>query len=408
MSGPPSGIPAISAELWDSLIPIDADAADSEPDPTPTVVTTVPTTTTPSTPAASYQHYQPYSHYQHQPQPTFQSYQQYAPPQQNMARQAIANAQQANAGGFDTADVATLNDAIGSAGVDLRAEEESLQRSHQQPQSYGFSEDRSRKQPAKPYFDVAFLGSTMRTIASRHKVNSGVPEDCVNYLALALRARLQDLVTGMIDAARHRTSAQFDRPASLYEDGTAAWGILVRSDVAKQLAALEKVERDEEERLREVRERRDKAITDALTALLNGEDNVRIEIPGDDEMDVDGGARRRPKKQKAAVVSEEVGRKMTNAAANRAAGLTGKYTWLTMGNGAPRLRPVGAAAAAPPAEGATPPPRPYKPSNAVTAVPPPLPPDADHRTAITIRDAMFVIEKERGHGGGRGAARGWT
>lgn len=37
-----------------------------------------------------------------------------------MARQAIANSQQANAGAFDTADVATLNDAIGSAGVDLR------------------------------------------------------------------------------------------------------------------------------------------------------------------------------------------------------------------------------------------------------------------------------------------------
>ncbi|KAJ7248241.1 transcription initiation factor TFIID component TAF4 [Mycena haematopus] len=309
-----------------------------------------------------------------------------------MARQAIANSQQANAGAFDTADVATLNDAIGSAGVDLRAEEESLQRTHQQPQSFGAFEDRSRKQPARPNFDVSFLGSTMRTIASRHKV-TGVPEDCVNYLALALRARLQDLVTSMIDAARHRTSAQFDRPASLYEDGSATWGILVRSDVAKQLAALEKVEREEEAWVREARERLDDAITTAVTAALNGED-ARLEIPGNDAMDVDSGARPRPRKR---AVSEEVGRKMTNAAANHAAGITGKYAWLTSASG-PR----------PNSTGATLPPRPYKPSNAVTANPPPLPPDVDQRMRITLRDSMFVIEKERGHGGGRGAARGWT
>jgi hypothetical protein len=74
-----------------------------------------------SRPAASYQHYQGYSHYQQQP--AYQTYQQYAAPppqQQNMARQAIANSQHANAGALDTADVATLNDALGSAGVDLR------------------------------------------------------------------------------------------------------------------------------------------------------------------------------------------------------------------------------------------------------------------------------------------------
>ncbi|KAJ6551689.1 transcription initiation factor TFIID component TAF4 [Mycena capillaripes] len=298
-----------------------------------------------------------------------------------MARQAIANSQNANAGALDTADVATLNDALGSAGVDLRAEEESLQRSHEQPQSFRPYEDRSRKQPARPNFDVNFVGATMRTIASHHKVTAGVPEECVNYLALALRARLQDLVTAMIDAARHRTSAQFDRPASLYDDGSATWGILVRSDVAKQLAALEKAEREEEIRLRDVRERREQAITAALTAVLNGED-AHLEMPEDDDMD--GGARRRQKKK---AVSEEVGRKMANAAANRAAGIVGKYAWLTSGSG-PRPKPVSQA-------GAAPPPRPYKSSKRA-------------RMPITIRDAMFVIEKERGHGGGRGAARGWT
>ncbi|KAJ6475702.1 transcription initiation factor TFIID component TAF4 family-domain-containing protein [Mycena vitilis] len=363
MSLPP---PAISADLWDSC------------------------------------HYQAYSHYQqpsYQPQQsTFQTYQQYAAaaPQQTMARQAISNSHQSHqssAGALDTADVATLNDALGSAGVDLRAEEETLQRSHDQPQSFRPYEDRSKKQPARPNFDVNFLGTSMRSIASHHKVAT-VPEECVNYLALALRARLQDLVTGTIDAARHRTSAQFDRPASLYDDGSAAWGLLVRSDVAKQLSALEKVEREEEIRLREVRERREQAITAALTALLDGED-VHVDIPQDDDMD--GGARRRQKKK---AVSEEVGRKMANAAANRAAGITGKYAWLTSSNGA-RPKPAGS-----PTAGVTSPLRPYESSGRAPAPPPP--PDADQRMPITLRDAMFVIEKERGHGGGRGAARGWT
>ncbi|KAJ7078486.1 transcription initiation factor TFIID component TAF4 [Mycena epipterygia] len=339
-----------------------------------------------------------------------------------MARAAIANLQAAaaqknanatnaanaaNSGALDTADVATLNDALGSAGVDLRAEEESLQRSQDQPQPFRVFEDRSRKQPARPNFDVAFLASTMRTVAAQHKV-SAIPDDCVNYLALALRARLQDLVTGMIDVARHRTNTQFDRPASLYEDGSATWGILVRSDVAKQLAALEKVEREEETRLRQAREKREQVITAALTAALAGEDQP-VEIPADDDDDMDGGARKRRKK---AAVSEETGRKMANAAASRAAGLTGKYAWLTTSH-AGRPQAAGAASAA----GATPPPpppregsgwaRPYKPTKREPS-PPPLPPDADQRMPITIRDAMFVIEKERGHGGGRGAARGWT
>jgi hypothetical protein len=36
-------------------------------------------------------------------------------------------------------------------------------------------------------------------------------------LALALRARLQDLITAMVFAAQHRTDTQFDHPVSLYE-----------------------------------------------------------------------------------------------------------------------------------------------------------------------------------------------
>ena len=34
--------------------------------------------------------------------------------------------------------------------------------------------------------------------------------------------------------------------------------------------------------------------------------------------------------------------------------------------------------------------------------------DADGRLAITLADAVFVVNNEKGHGGGRGSARGWT
>ncbi|EGN94990.1 hypothetical protein SERLA73DRAFT_187265 [Serpula lacrymans var. lacrymans S7.3] len=220
----------------------------------------------------------PYSHYQsytsHYAQAAYAHYHQYTPhpvtqtqPQQPiMARQntttpAIAsapanNTQSSSNNAIDTADIATLNDALGSAGVDLRAEEETLQKSYEQHQTYRPYEDRSRKQPLNPSIDSRFLGATMRTIGTQHKVTK-VPEESVNYLALALRARLQDLITSMIAASHHRTDTQFDRPASLYDDNTPMWSILVRGDVAKQLAALEKAEREEEMKVR--RERKERA-----------------------------------------------------------------------------------------------------------------------------------------------------
>ena len=34
--------------------------------------------------------------------------------------------------------------------------------------------------------------------------------------------------------------------------------------------------------------------------------------------------------------------------------------------------------------------------------------EEDTRRVVTLRDALFVVEKERGHGAGRGAAHGWV
>ncbi|THH12486.1 hypothetical protein EW146_g7651, partial [Bondarzewia mesenterica] len=184
-----------------------------------------------------------YYQYQHYPQASYGHYQPYIPPppaaQPQPSQPAIQRQQpaqpQPTTSQLDTADVATLNDALGSAGVDLRAEEETLQRTADQHQTYRPYEDRSHKQPTKPNFETRFLGPTMRSIGTKHKITK-VPDDAVNYVALALRARLQDLVEAMIAASEHRTDTQFDRPASLYEDGTTPmWSVAVRRDVAKQL-----------------------------------------------------------------------------------------------------------------------------------------------------------------------------
>ena len=296
----------------------------------------------------------------------------------------------------------------------------------------------------------------MRTIGTQHKVTR-IPDESVNYLALALRARLQDLVTAMIAASHHRTDTQFDRPASLYEDGSPMWSIVVRSDVAKQLAALEKIEREEEIKIRKERKERAEmtaAHAAALQAQANGMGGSHsMDMGGIGMDDSDGGAKKKRKKDGPGVtarnMSEDVRKKMSNAVATQAAGLGGKYSWMTAANtstpqkaakpavttpmaaipsAAPSVATTGvtttpaatttvpaassssaattAAAAAAAASSSWA--RPYVPTKKSSLATTQTSTEEDTRASVTMRDAMFVIEKERGHGGGRGAARGWV
>ncbi|KAF6741212.1 transcription initiation factor TFIID component TAF4 family-domain-containing protein [Ephemerocybe angulata] len=358
------------------------------------------------------------------------------------ATATAAAAAAANNNSLDTSDLATLNDALGSAGVDLRAEEESLQRhdlhfpSHLQTNTSIYLqnrqyEDRSRKQSPKPAFNTQTLGATMRTIGAEYKVTR-IPEDAVNYMALALRARMQDLVTAMIEAGRYRKEAQFDRPASMYEGGgeeTAMWSIVVRSDVAKQLAVLERVEREDELRIRRERKERQEMTaqhTANLVAQANGAGMVGIESGGNGGMgggmggggmDEEGGAPKKKKKKDgpgvtARNLSEDVRKKMSNAVATQAAGL-GKYSWMTAGAGsAPAVKkaatPAGTGAGAGGSSWAKPyVPKKPQPEKTPTAATTPTTEEEPGKVTVTMRDAVFVLEKERGHGGGRGSARGW-
>jgi hypothetical protein len=303
-------------------------------------------------------------------------------------------------------------------------------------------EDRSRKQPIKPAFNTVNLGTTMRTIGTEHKVTR-IPEDSINYMALALKARLQDLIEAMIEASRYRKEAQFDRPANFYESlqpgatqgETPMWSIMVRSDVAKQLAVLERIEREDETRIRrERKERLELQTQHAASLAAQADGGAMMGITGTGGavgvMGMSNGMGamedEQPKKKKkkdgpgvtARNLSEDVRKKMSNAVATQAAGL-GKYSWMTASASTPAPKKAAAAstpgananggAGGGPSAWARPyvPKKPQQAQPATTGTEIEEPKEDPSKITVTMRDAMFVIEKERGHGAGKGAARGW-
>lgn len=215
----------------------------------------------------------------------------------------------------------------------------------------------------------------------------------------------------------------------MYSDGTTPmWSTIVRRDVQKQLMALERVEREEEARIR--RERRERLENGFVTAPENA--------------DEDSAAGKKRKRQKemgpgvtARTMNEETRKRMMDDAASRAIGGTGKqkYGWMTAGAAAAATTPAKklgtsspstptAGSPVPNGVGGTPTSGTYTPAAAKA---PPLQSsggwararfptygtaasvtEQDEARTITKRDVDFAIEKERGHGGGRGSARGWT
>ncbi|KAJ7150284.1 transcription initiation factor TFIID component TAF4 family-domain-containing protein [Mycena filopes] len=388
---------------WDSLIPIDPVLQQSQPAPTPP----------PPTPYSSYTAY----NQQYQQQPAYHAYQQQQAAQQAQQQQHYAAPTPARQ---DSTNVATLNDAVGSAGVDLRAEEEKLRSTTTQStaSSSRVRLDRSRTQPLNPNFDIELLKPRLAEIAAHHKLAGGIPEDTANYVALALRTRLESIVRQMSVAARHRTDTQFDRPAAVYAESLPMWSLVVRSDVAKQAVMLERVEREEENRVR--RERKERTdMTTAHAAALAAQSGGG---GGGMDYDEEDGGKRKKKKDGPGVtarnMSEDVRKKMSNAVASQAAGLTSKYSWMTAGNAAAAAaKPVAAKTSTTTTTPSSTPALPSTGGWARAYVPPkktdapapaPEPVEEDTRIEITIRDAQFVVEKERGHGGGRGSGKGWT
>jgi hypothetical protein len=208
----------------------------------------------------------------------------------------------------------------------------------------------------------------------------------------------------MIAAAAHREEKNVNLPAGLYPDGSPMWSQTVQRDVAKQLALLERVEREEELVARRERKTRETYTSGGQPTLPSLDDALPMEQEEE------------PKKKKkkpdgpgvtAKNMSEDMKKKLSNAVASQAAGLTtGKYAWMNAGNiptGPPSKKTAGTTSATTsgPGSGWA---KPFVSSKKKDE--PVI--EEDTRRVITIKDAIFVVERERGHGGGRGAARGWT
>lgn len=211
----------------------------------------------------------------------------------------------------------------------------------------------------------------------------------------------------MIDASKHRTDGQFDKPAAVYEDGSPMWGLVVRSDVAKQLAALERVEREEETRFR--RERKERAERGGVE-LTSDNSAGGMDTAEDGE---DGTPAKKKKKKEggpgvtAKNLSEDTQKRMANATATHIAGLGNKYAWMNASNAsAPsKVKAKVVSSTQANATGASSWARPYLSSTKSTTADNGSGYTEELMTVVTLKDAMFVISGERGHGGGRGAAR---
>lgn len=269
-------------------------------------------------------------------------------------------------------------------------------------------EDRTKKQE---FLDISTLMPTMEAIAKGHGVQT-IPPEVADYLALALRARLSGLIEEMSKASKHRWASVggVTSTPTLYEDGkTPIFDRVVRRDVGKQLQLLEKIEKDEELRLRRERKERESKVRAAMGT-------AGATVDGDE--DDDGPPKKKKKKADgpgvtAKNMSEETKKKLSNSIANQAAGFMGKYAWMHSGSSSLPARPrptknsnggSNAATNAPsPTASGSGWARPYVPSKLSKQIK-----AAEAKREITARDALFVVERERGHGGGRGTARGWA
>ncbi|KAG6875858.1 hypothetical protein C0993_007007, partial [Termitomyces sp. T159_Od127] len=267
--------------------------------------------------------------------------------------------------------------------------------------------------------EISKLNDTLSSVGVDlwHKI-AKILDDVTNYLILVLHACLQDLVAAMITTSHHCTDTQFNHSAMLYPNASLMWSIVIHSNIAKQLATLKK---------------------DMATAQANG----GIALYMDGYNNLKGGMKKKRKKEGLGIMAqnmlEDVRKKMSNAVAMQAVGLGGQYAWMNVSNAAaaamlikpkiaapPMVSAASAAATAtlPNASGTTMTlpvsttmpmaslvtsswARPYV-STKKSTTPTAAPEEDNTQTLVTMQDAMFVIEKEHGHGGGKGTVHGWS
>jgi hypothetical protein len=102
-------------------------------------------------------------------------------------------------------------------------------------------------------------------------------------------------------------------------------------------------------------------------------------------------------------MSEETKKKLSNTIANAAAGFGNRYAWMNTGSTPLPRRPAGGGGGGAGGSGA----------NAGTSgwggwSTGKKGKKKQSERSLNMRDVLFVVEREKGHGAGRGSARGWS
>lgn len=226
----------------------------------------------------------------------------------------------------------SLVDVMGVSGVDLQAEEEAIQRRELMEQSQNARDKGAQPDDDELFLQVYPLAYKVHTLAQQHELS--VDAAVLNYLSLAARTRLKNVLESMIASSRHRSWSSHQHPPPMYPSTLQPmYHEQILSDPIKQLAALEKAERGEEARRRRERLARDEE-SSALAAGFGGDDMDM------DDATAKGDGRKRPKKIGPGVaarnMSEDVRKRLADSTAMRnLGGGSSKYSWLSGGSSLP-------------------------------------------------------------------------
>ncbi|SNX87965.1 uncharacterized protein MEPE_06676 [Melanopsichium pennsylvanicum] len=331
----------------------------------------------------------------------------------------------------------SLVDVMGASGVDLQAEEEAIQLRERMEQSQNSRDNVAQPEDDGLFLQVYPLAYKVHTLAQEHGLS--VDAAVLNYLSLAARTRLKNVLESMIASSRHRSWSSHQHPPPSYPSTSQPmYHEKILSDPVKQLAALEKAERGEEARKRRERLARDEE-SSALAAGYGGDDMDMDDGTGTPK----GDGRKRPKKIGPGVaarnMSEDVRKRLADSTAMRnLGGGSSKYSWLSGGSSFPStFSPLGGKKAKADADGEETPsrlPKPkFAPQPAVSNWSSAGPNDANlggsasnpgsagawgdvaarqavkeeeerqARLKVTLRDALFALEYERRAGAGHGS-----
>ncbi|GBC07709.1 hypothetical protein RclHR1_07640007 [Rhizophagus clarus] len=343
-----------------------------------------------------------------------------------LSRRTTAPAVPGTAGPAD--EKASYDDVLTFTGVDLKEETDNILRENELlgiRQSYTTQlPDRSRTQN---FLDQRNLANMVTSIAMQHKL--GVSPDVMSYLALATQERIRTLVESMIAAKNHRIHSEHIHHPNVTGGGGGDGGgggenlpmykEAISLDVKSQLLAIEKVDREHERKRKEIR------------AGLKNDNKTDDKDDSKDQSEMTSTAPKRSKRQKKdtlptpAINKLTVDTKNTNMTALSAAGGKTKSWMIDIQPEVPSTSVIngGDTAATRPSRG-----RSRSASNAknfstfkkgetqqggvlstnITTGPyitGQQQPSNGPVPTITVKDALFVLERDRGGGGGAGSGR---